>query len=223
MCPLSCQGARGVPSGPFAVGHGDVARQRLRAGIELGAGRRVTESTASSRIALVENFKIWLSERGIGFDLFLANPLDLDRINAVLTEFGRFLFGAGKPYYHYSECINGLVTVRPTLNLALLRGSYEPSEHHTAIPHQVLLSILAVCLVWGWSREAAVFALAFGAFQYMLLKVKEPKTRFRADRHQAGKCESPDLIQVTMLGFQGLKKHEKLWPYSSSTLRNRLN
>ena len=38
LCPLSCQGARGVPSGPFAVSHGDVARQRLRSGIELGHG-----------------------------------------------------------------------------------------------------------------------------------------------------------------------------------------
>ena len=203
---------------------------------------------------MVENFKIWLGERGIDFDLFLATPPDLDKINAVLTDFGRFLFGAGKPYYHYSECINGLVTVRPTLrrslqqawDLAFLWGSYEPSEHHIAVPHQVLLSVLAVCLIWGWPREAAVFALAFGALlrigeitnavradlilpadvdfsiQYMLLKVKEPKTRFRAARHQAGKCESPDLIQVAMLGFQGLKKHEKLWPFSSSTLRSRL-
>ena len=95
-------------------------------------------------------------------------------------------------------------------------------------------------------REAAVFSIAFGALlrigevvnatrsdlvlpsdvdysvSFMLLKIREPKTRFRAARQQAGKCESPDLIQVAMLGFEGLRKDEKLWPLSSSTLRSRL-
>ena len=253
-CPLSCQGARGRPSDPFVVCHGDAARQRARSGIELGAGRRVTESTALSRTALVENFQKWLQESGIDFGLFMQNPPDLDRINALLTDYGRFLFKAGKPYYHYSESINGLVTLRPILrrslqqawDLAFLWGSYEPHVHHIAVPHQVLISILSVCLIWGWLREAAVFSIAFGALlrigevvnatrsdlvlpsdvdysvSFMLLKIREPKTRFRAARHQAGKCESPDLIQVAMLGFEGLRKDEKLWPLSSSTLRSRL-
>ena len=253
-CPLSCQGARGVPSNPFDLSHGDAVRQRARDGIELGAGRRITEATALSRNALVENFKHWLAKNGLGFELFLESPPDLDRINAVLTDFGRFLFKAGKPYYHYAESINGLVTVRPTLrrslqqawDLAFLWGSYEPSEHHIAVPHQVLLSIITVCLIWGWTREAAIFALAFGALlrigeimsatradlilpqdvdysiPHVLLKVNEPKTRFRAARHQAGKCESPDLILVATLGFAGLGRSEKLWPMSSTTLRNRL-
>lgn len=61
------------------------------------------------------------------------------------------------------------------------------------------------------------------SISYMLLKIREPKTRFRAARHQAGKCESPDLIQVAILGLGRLKRHEKLWPHSSSTLRNRLS
>ena len=253
-CPLSCQGARGRPPDPFVVCHGDAARQRARSGIELGAGRRVTESTALSRTALVENFQKWLQESGIDFGLFMQNPPDLDRINALLTDYGRFDFKAGKPYYHYSESINGLVTLRPILrrslqqawDLAFLWGSYEPHVHHIAVPHQVLISILSVCLIWGWLREAAVFSIAFGALlrigevvnatrsdlvlpsdvdysvPFMLLKIREPKTRFRAARHQAGKCESPDLIQVAMLGFQGLRKDEKLWPLSSSTLRSRL-
>ena len=253
-CPVSCQGARGAPSDPFVVGHGDAARQRARAGIELGAGRRVTESTATARTALVENFRRWLPSCGYEFELFLANPPDLDRINSVLAEYGRFLFRAGKPYYHYSESINGLVSIRPILrrslqqawDLAFLWGSYEPHEHHIAVPHQVLIAIVSVCLCWGWVREAAVFSLAFGALlrigeifnatradlilpgdvdnsvQFMLLKIREPKTRFRAARHQAGKCESPDLIQVANLGFYDLKKEEKLWPFSPSTLRNRL-
>ena len=113
----------------LSLEQGDVSRSRL------------------ARVVLVENFKLWLNEQGIDFQIFLAQPPDLDRINAVLTQFGRFLFGAGKPYYHFSELINGIVTIRPTLrrslqqawDLAFLWGSYEPSEHHIAVPHQVLL------------------------------------------------------------------------------------
>jgi len=200
-CPVSCQGARGAPSDPFVVGHGDAARQRARSGIELGAGRRVTESTATARTALVENFRRWLSSCGYDFELFLANPPDLDRINSVLAEYGRFLFGAGKPYYHYSESINGLVSIRPILrrslqqawDLAFLWGSYEPHEHHIAVPHQVLIAIVSVCLCWGWIREAAVFSLAFGA----LLRIGEIFNATRAQDEIQG--SSPSSREVRKL------------------------
>ena len=98
----------------------------------------------------------------------------------------------------------------------------------------------------GRTREAAIFALSWGAllrigevFQairkdlillgdvgdtvaYILLKIKEPKTRFRAARHQSGKLEQPDLIEVVQLGLSHLKPHERLWNSSGATLRSRL-
>ena len=237
------------------VSHGDLSRQRARAGIVLGDGRRVTELTASVRQDLSKGFRAWLGLRGLSYDeVFLTNPPDLDYVNKVLCDFGRHLFQSGKPYYHFSETINAVACSRPILrralqqswDLAAMWGSHEPTEHHVAMPYQVLLSILSVCLVWGWNREAACFALAWGAllrigeiFQatrkdlvipedvagsidFILIRIAEPKTRFRAARHQSGKLEQPDLIEVVTLGFGSLRKDEKLWPFSGSTLRLRL-
>ena len=115
-------------------------------------------------------------------------------------------------------------------DLCAMWMSLEPCEHHQAMPVQVLLAALATCLVWGWTREAAIFAMSWG----MLLrigevlsakrsdvvfpqdvdvvfpqevdvvfpqdvefsidkKILEPKTRFRAARHQSSRLEPPDL------------------------------
>ena len=61
-----------------------------------------------------------------------------------------------------------------------------------------------------------------GSISYTLLRIKEPKTRFRAARHQAGKMEQPDLISVVQLGFAKLKNSEPLWHLPGATLRHRL-
>ena len=58
---------------------------------------------------------------------------------------------------------------------------------------------------------------------FALIRIKEPKTRYRAARHQAGKLEQPDLISVVSLGFSKLAKDEPLWPFRRSTLRHRLD
>ena len=57
----------------------------------------------------------------------------------------------------------------------------------------------------------------------VLLKILEPKTRFRAARHQSSKLEPPDLIAVVWLGVGKLRPYERIWPCSSSTLRSRLD
>ena len=132
-----------------------------------------------------------------------------------MTEYGRWLFAEGKPYYHYSETLNGVTSARPAVrrmlqqswDLAFIWGSHEPSTHHVAKPFQVLTAVLAVAISWGWSREAAVIALAWGALlrigeifsavrrdlilptdvggivDFVLLRILEPKTRYRAARH----------------------------------------
>ena len=235
------------------LSHGDLTRQRLRADIVLGEGRRVTELTSSVRLDLLQNLKSWLIEKDLDFEAtFMGNPPDLDLINKVLSDYGRALFGLGKPYYHYSETINAVSNARPILrrslqqawDLAFIWGSYEPPEHHCAMPYQILLAVITTCFVWGWPREAACFALAWGALlrmgeiyqakrkdlvlpsdvdfsvDFILLKIHEPKTRFRAARHQAGKMDQPDLMQVVTIGFSKLAPWEQLWPFSGSTLRN---
>ena len=44
----------------------------------------------------------------------------------------------------------------------LCGGALEPTEHHAAMPHQVLLAVISTCLVWGWTGGAACFALGLG-------------------------------------------------------------
>ena len=74
----------------------------------------------------------------------MTNPPDLDHINNLLADYWRWLFKSGKPYYHYSETINSVAACRPLLrrslqqawDLAFMWGSFEPMEHHTAMPYQ---------------------------------------------------------------------------------------
>ena len=250
---LGMTGLGGSSAAPWST---DESRRAARAGIELPEGRRVTETTSSVRTSLMAKFCQWLRETGSSFDgVFLANPPNLDLINAELVRYGRFLFAQGRPYYHYTETINSVSARRPVLrrslqqawDLAFMWNSFEPVEHHHAMPVQVLLALIATCLLWGWRREAAIFALAWGAvlrigevlnavrsdlifpqdvdftIDHVLLRIKEPKTRFRAARKQTGKLEQIDLIAVCWLGFGELERSDPLWPLSSATLRSRLD
>ena len=236
------------------VSHGDAARRASREGLELKQGRRVLETTSSIRQKLLDAYVEWLVESGKDFDeICMAKTPDLDLINEELRAFGRWLFHQGKPYYHFSELMNSITSRRPILrrslrqawDLAFMWGSFEPVEHHIAMPHQVLVALIASAWCWGWSREAAIFALLCGALlrigevlqskrgdvlmpedvdftvSYLLIRIKEPKTRFRAARHQASKVEQPDLISIIRLGFSGLRYDEPLWHLSGARLRAR--
>ena len=249
----------GWPISVVAVGvsrsHGDSARKAARAGVVLEDGRRTTELTSMTREILYGNFVSWLEPKGISMDeVLFASPPDVDRLNRILCDFGRWLFAEGKPYYHFSETINAITCKRPVVrrslqqswDLAFMWGSHEPAEHHIAMPFQVLVALIAGAWSWGWIREAACFALAWGALlrigevlaasradlvlpsdvgnsvDFILLRIKEPKTRYRAARHQAGKLEQVDLMEVVKIGFAGLSPNERLWNLSGSTLRARL-
>eukprot|EP00434_Breviolum_minutum_P041524 symbB.v1.2.036938.t1/scaffold5335.1/size28330/1 len=256
---LGCMCWIGLPLSVVAVGvsrsHGDAARKAARSGIVLEEGRRTTELTAVTRDLLYGNFLSWLEDRGVAFDdVLFCSPPDFDQLNRLLCDFGRWLFREGKPYYHFSETINAITCKRPLVrrslqqswDLAFMWGSHEPAEHHIAMPYQILIALIAGAWSWGWKREAACFALAWGALlrigeilaakredlvlpsdignsvDFVLLRIKEPKTRYRAARHQAGKLEQADLIEVVRIGFADLKPFEMLWNFSGSTLRLRL-
>ena len=73
--------------------HGDALRREQRQGIELPEGRRVTELTTSVRAQLMSAFSGWLRVSGLAYnDMFQGNPPDLDKINSVLCQYGRYLF-----------------------------------------------------------------------------------------------------------------------------------
>lgn len=79
------------------------------------------------------------------------------------------------------------------------------------LPYQILIALVTLSRTWGWKREAAVTSLSTISSSKL--------TRYGAARHQAGKVEQPDLIEIIRQGLGRLKPHDPLWPFSGSTLR----
>ena len=121
----------------------------------------------------------------------------------------------------------------------------EPYEHHIACPYQVMLATLTLSVLWGWPRVAAAIALCWGSIcrigeilaatrrdlilpddmggsiRAIMLRVGEPKTRFRAARHQLARMDWEDLVIFCEGVFSKLEPWEKLWSASPQVLRTR--
>ncbi|CAE7245551.1 icmt-1 [Symbiodinium sp. CCMP2592] len=89
----------------------------------------------------------------------------------------------------------------------------EPPTHHSAMPWQVLAAMLSIALAWGWVTVAGAIAIGWGGLARIgkvlaakrshlvlpadvgftsaavHLSVMEPKTRYRAARHQCIKID----------------------------------
>ena len=217
-------------------------------------GRPVTEGTGVLRRTLLSNFLHWVNEQGIDADnLFLNSYQRLEDINTLLGANGRACYTAGKTMNSYSETINAVASWKPHLRRSL-QGAWdiaygwarrEPPTHHPAMPPQVLLAMLVVSLIWGWTRIAGCLALGWSGllrpgeiFQakrinlylpsdggwvdaFAMLEIQEPKTRFSAARHQASKVDIPDMVSVLELAFAKIGRQEKLWPHSAQAFRAR--
>eukprot|EP00435_Cladocopium_sp_Y103_P064648 s276_g26.t1 len=129
-------------------------------------------------------------------------------------------------------------------DLAYAWVRHEPPCHHIA-PWQALLSLLATAFYWGWIKEAGILALSWGGLtrigealsatrkqlvlprdieftaDFVLLQIDEPKTRYRAARHQVAKVDQPQLMAVLDIAFGRMKPHQRLWPFSGQTMRTR--
>lgn len=55
----------------------------------------------------------------------------------------------------------------------------------------------------------------------IFLRVREPKTRFKAARHQVAKLDYSDLVEYISTALGGLRPADKLWPFSGQLLRTR--
>ena len=123
----------------------------------------------------------------------------------------------------------------------------EPSEHHPALPLSILLAMLALALMWGWPLEAAVLSLTWCGIcrigevliaqrcdlilpcdsapgvTFGLLRIKTPKTRGRAARHQAARIDPPDILKLLTAVYAKAPATSLLWPFSASTLRKRFS
>ena len=135
--------------------------------------------------------------------------------------------------------------LQPAWDLAYTWMRQEPPNHHTALPWQVLLCMLSTAISWGWPQVAGILALSWGGLTrigealgalrkhlvlpqdveftspYILLQIGEPKTRFRAARHQVAKVDQPQLVKMIEIAFRNLAPEQRLWPYSGQTMRQR--
>ena len=235
----------------------EVGRAQQRSQQLLIPDRVVRQQTRSNRVALLSSFRSWI-EQELGWDwqtVFESKPYDPELMAEGLVKYGQELYSAGKTYQKYAETINALVAHRPIVKRQLTKAwdlafawvQDEPCRHHPAMPATVLLSMLSVALMWGWQKEAALWALAWAGIlrvgevimatrddlilptdgvagtSYILLRIREPKTRGRGPRHQAARVDPQDLVQLIELTFKHEPPQAKLWPWSASTLRKRFN
>ncbi|CAK9047429.1 Phosphodiesterase [Durusdinium trenchii] len=231
------------------------SRALARATTQLIPDRTVTTETRDRRAIYLKDFDAWLNEAmDLSVDVLLAEkPADPEKISECLVQYGRALFTAGKSYQKYSETINAVGTARPLIKRQLTRAwdlafawlQDEPHSHHPALPASILLSMLSAALIWGWKREAALWAMGWSGimrvgemlmtrrsdlilpsdaapgFTHILVKIHQPKTRGRGAKHQAARVDQEDLVRLIAGAFKDEAADALLWPLSASTLRKR--
>ena len=249
---LPCLGAAAMENTRTALLQNE--RAARRSGILLRPGRPVLSTTQLRRDKLKDAFQGWLLSLDVSLEWFLVrSKADPDFANEVLISYGQYLFREGKSYSAYSETLNMFTSLCPSLrrllqpswDLAFAWQREEPPVHHTAMPWQVIIALLAISLTYGWVDVAGAMALCWGGLArvgevlearradlvlpndtggdvaYALLSVHEPKTRFRGARHQALRVDQPQLLRTIVLAFASVPAGNKLWAFSGSTLRNR--
>ena len=121
----------------------------------------------------------------------------------------------------------------------------EPYQHHPALPISVMMSMVVIAILWGWPYEAAVISLTWAGVLrigevlqatrsdlilpqdsapgngFLLLRIKDPKTRGRSARHQSARVDQEDLVAFLSAVYGPIGDGELLWPHSASTLRKR--
>ena len=163
---IPCAMAVVAPSTPA-----EQERARRRSPVLLVADRVVRPVTRSNRERLSSAFDEWLQEtHGISLRDLLGSAGDVsERVAGLLVGYGQALFRGGHPYYKYSETINAVAALKPSIrrsltyawDLAFAWLTEEPHCHHKAMPLGILLAVLSAALAWGWAAEAALFGLAW--------------------------------------------------------------
>ena len=59
--------------------------------------------------------------------------------------------------------------------------------------------------------------------EFILLRIRAPKARGRAAKHQAARVDPTDMVQLITAVFGELPADRPLWPYSAATLRKRFS
>eukprot|EP00435_Cladocopium_sp_Y103_P041190 s587_g11.t1 len=138
---------------------------------ELSATRTLRPQTRDKRELYLASFRRWLwEEKSVSFRFLVdQKPADPERIAALLVEYGRGLYHAGKAYGIYAETINAVACMRPLIkrqltsawDLAFQWLCEEPYDHNPAMPLSVLAAMVVVSLTWGWPHFAAVLMMSW--------------------------------------------------------------
>lgn len=232
-------------------------RANLRVHLKLNADRVVRHETRDRRYRLLDDFRNWLwEEHSVAWESLLdSRPVDAEAISGWLVKYGRDLHAAGKSYNKYSETVNAVAMVKPTVkrqltgawDLAFSWLQDEPHRHFPAMPLTIMISLVTVALMWGWPVEAALISTMWVGIlrvgevldavradlilpedsapgvNYLILRIREPKTRGRGARHQSARIEPKDTVALVSAVFREFSPGEKLWRHSASTLRRRFN
>ena len=130
-------------------------------------------------------------------------------------------------------------------DLAFSWVSDEPHSHHPAMPLAVLLAFASLAILWGWPEVAAIVLLTWSGLlrigevlsaqrsdlilpedsapgiEFVLLQIRQPKTRGTGARHQAARVDPIDIVQFLSSVYRKRPSHERLWRSSPATLRKR--
>eukprot|EP00438_Fugacium_kawagutii_P004405 Skav208533 [mRNA] locus=scaffold3037:172332:179238:+ [translate_table: standard] len=177
--------AVGAPMVPVNSAEHERAERRSR--IVLTADRVLRKQTRDNRVRLVETFATWLAdEHGITLATLIdRKPLDPEEIVHWLVLFGRDLHSSGKSYARYSETINAIAAMRPSIKRQLT-GAWdlafawlvdEPHQSHPALPLSILVALMCTALIWGWPDVAAILGLTWAG----LLRIGEVTAACRKD------------------------------------------
>eukprot|EP00438_Fugacium_kawagutii_P001143 Skav218134 [mRNA] locus=scaffold759:371388:377624:- [translate_table: standard] len=172
---------------PISRGLDEQQRASRRAGTVLQADRVVTQTTRDRRDGLLSAFDNWLAQN---MRITLARLLegssgDPEAVSEALVAYGKDMYYSGKSYGKFSETINAVASRKPHLrrnlasawDLAFNWVVDEPHEHHAALPHSILVALVGLALLWGWTKEAAVIALGWAG----ILRIGEIYAATRAD------------------------------------------
>ena len=121
----------------------------------------------------------------------------------------------------------------------------EPHQHHPALPQSILVAVISLGLLWGWPVESSIFGMCWAGLMrigeilearrsdvtlpcdaapgvdYVLIRIREPKTRGRGARHQCARVDPSDLVSLITATFKSYSPEDPIWPFSPATLRRR--
>ena len=166
---LCCHSSTGMPLKPLTAA--DQNRAAARTSSFLVSTRTVRRQTRDQRSIYLDWFRKWLlEEKKVSFKFLIEQkPPDPERISALLVDYGKELFAAGRSYGIFSETINSVAAARPLIrrqltpawDLAFCWLADEPHQHHPALPVAIMTAMCTVALALGWVYEAAVIMMGW--------------------------------------------------------------